>query len=149
MDLFNKKSCQTMALMFNLPMLMTAMGLWDSSNTIGHTASSAKSYADFWSEPFDPAFHPQEISQMAEEYTSAMLFDDPKTLPTSTNDLPTTSAGHFPPVDDLDTHAFTKKVSERFSGVSRRSRQNQSLIILFVQFPLLQSLPKVLSLLGK
>ncbi|EGG07678.1 uncharacterized protein MELLADRAFT_62494 [Melampsora larici-populina 98AG31] len=64
-DPSNMKSFQTMILMFDWPVLLTAMGVSDLSKIIGRPVSTTESYAKSWSHftEHDPPLHQQEVSR--------------------------------------------------------------------------------------
>ncbi|KAH9814146.1 hypothetical protein DFH28DRAFT_1083155 [Melampsora americana] len=121
MDGLNKKSCRTMVFIFNLPTLLTAMGVRDLSNTMGHSVWNMGSYASYWTEPFDPALHQEQISQLATEYTSNILFEAPEPSTASTTNIPTWSTGHITPIDDFHTGAYGKSSLASFHYPRARS----------------------------
>ncbi|EGG06371.1 uncharacterized protein MELLADRAFT_77811 [Melampsora larici-populina 98AG31] len=51
------KSFRTMVLVFNWPISLTAMGVWDVTNTIGHPVANTESHAGPWSRLTEPIPH--------------------------------------------------------------------------------------------
>ncbi|EGG06422.1 uncharacterized protein MELLADRAFT_63379 [Melampsora larici-populina 98AG31] len=106
MDLFNKKLCQNIVLMLKWPILLTAMGVQDLSKIIGHPVPTMGN--SYFAEPFDPALHQQEVSSLAREYTSSILFDVPEPSIASDVGIPTWSTGHDTAIDDFYTSIYGK-----------------------------------------
>ncbi|EGG06415.1 uncharacterized protein MELLADRAFT_106718 [Melampsora larici-populina 98AG31] len=116
MDLLNKKSYQTIALILNWPILLTAMGVWDFSKTIGHPISTTESYASYLAKTFDPALHEQGVSELDNEHASGILFDAPGTW---TANIPATSIGHIPPIDEFYNDIYGKSYLQSLQSLGQ------------------------------
>ncbi|KAH9813674.1 hypothetical protein DFH28DRAFT_1128328 [Melampsora americana] len=109
MDLFNKKSCQTIALMLNWPILLTSMGVWDLSRGIrDHVPTSLASNPEQWPrlmEPLDPALQNAGVS-LSKQETSSILFNTPGPSTELTSNIPAKPTGHISPIDNMDTGPY-------------------------------------------
>lgn len=114
MNFLNKKSYQTIALILNWPILLKAVNVWDFSRTISRPVSTTESYASYLAKKLDPVLHQQGVSRLDSEYASGILFEAPGTL---TPNIPATSTGHIPPIDEFYIDVYGKSVSEQFGCV--------------------------------
>lgn len=115
------KSVQTVVLMFTWSISLSAMGVWDLSNTIGHPVATTESHAGRpWSdltELHDSELHQHGISRPETLYPSGLPFDTLTPVTASTDNTRTMSAGHILPIESFDTDAYGKSVSEELEFV--------------------------------
>ncbi|EGF99863.1 uncharacterized protein MELLADRAFT_112309 [Melampsora larici-populina 98AG31] len=107
-DLANMKSIPTTALLFSWPIFLTAMGVRELSNTIGHPVATTESHLEPWSyllKSWDQALQPQEGARTETRYPSGITFNPPGTVITSNN---IQSTGHITPIETFYTDAYGK-----------------------------------------
>ncbi|EGG00072.1 uncharacterized protein MELLADRAFT_79342 [Melampsora larici-populina 98AG31] len=78
------KSLQTLALMFNWPILLNAMDVWGLSKTISQPVPTTEHYPDSWPRfagPEEQALHHQEVSQLEGIYPFNVWHSYPQTEP--------------------------------------------------------------------
>ncbi|EGG01586.1 uncharacterized protein MELLADRAFT_110890 [Melampsora larici-populina 98AG31] len=111
---FNRKSCQSMALMLHWPILLTAMGGRD----VSHLESLSLA------EPLDPALSQPSVNTLFDKLSLG-------SSTTSTMNIPASSTEHMPPIANMpggydeDSKPILRPISETKQGSGRSSESFQ------------------------